>query len=53
MRRYLTILFLVLALVARQLWRQTGDLAWTFAAAGFALASIRETILLLKEIKRQ
>jgi hypothetical protein len=39
--------------VAFRLWQRTGDLPWTLGACGFALASIRETLLLMKEISRQ
>lgn len=47
-------LHLALSAVSFLLWKQTGDLPWTLAACGFALASIRETLRLMKEmIKRQ
>jgi hypothetical protein len=52
-RTVFTTLYLVLAFVSMTLWKQTGDLYWTLAASAFALASIRETLLLIKEIKRQ
>jgi hypothetical protein len=54
MRRvWLAFVYLAAALVAFQMWRQYDDLWWTVAASGFALASIRETLLFVKTLFRQ
>jgi hypothetical protein len=53
MRPKLAFLYLVLGVVSFQLWKLTGDLWWTLGACGFALSSIGETLLFLKETKRQ
>jgi hypothetical protein len=51
-RPWFALLYLALALVSFRMWDQTSDLWWTLGAAGFALASIRETLLYLKEMNR-
>jgi hypothetical protein len=52
-RPWFALLYLALAIVSFRMWDQTSDLWWTLGAAGFALASIRETLLYLKEMNRQ
>lgn len=53
MRPWFSLLYLALALVSFRMWEQSSDLWWTLGATGFALASIRETLLYLKETFRQ
>lgn len=45
--------WLFIAAFSLQLWKHTGDIWWTFASSAFAVASIREMLLLIKEVKRQ
>jgi VanZ family protein len=47
------LLYLALGVVSFQLWKQTGDLPWTLGACGFAAASIRETLALMKEMRNR
>lgn len=52
-RAALAAAYLALAVLALSLWHQRGDLPWAIGASGFALASIRESLLLIREIVRQ
>jgi hypothetical protein len=53
MRACLAFVYLALALVTFQMWKQTSDLWWTLASSAFALASIKETLLFVKNLNRQ
>jgi hypothetical protein len=53
MKIYAAPLWFLLAVATFKLWQQTGDLYWTLASIGFALASIRSSIRLLKDVNRQ
>ena len=53
MRPWFALLYLALAAASFQMWNQTSDLWWTLGSVAFAVASIIETLLCLKEIMRQ
>ena len=50
MKVYFAPLWFMLAVGSFMLWQETGDLAWTLASAAFSVASIRSSLILLKDI---
>jgi len=47
------VLYLALAIAALVMWHRTGGLPWALGAGAFAVASITETLRLLKRAIQQ